>query len=127
MVNKRLFLVILILVFISSFVFATDDYLVYPYSKTLDVISDVTQYTSLIAPAFIAIASNSLNDSIKLSVAYGTTILLTYATRTIVKETVVRNRPYTTFGDFHGDYNKSFFSGHSCFSICLCCFYSNCF
>ncbi|MFA7671405.1 MAG: phosphatase PAP2 family protein [Sphaerochaetaceae bacterium] len=122
MKTLRIVVVLLLLAVLVTPLYS-ESLFVYPYNKTLDIISDVTQYTSLLLPLSLAFVSDS-TSYLELSLMYGSTVLLTYGSRTLLKAVVDRNRPYTNFDDYpiKDDNNKSFPSGHTAFAFASAAF-----
>lgn len=93
---------------------AFDRVLMFPYSEPLSVASDVTQYLSLLSPVMFACAAPS-SDWFDIALMYAGASALSFGTRTVLKATVVRERPYQYFSDppSEADHDQSFPSGHS--------------
>ncbi len=92
-----------------------DSVLMFPYSAPLSITSDVTQYISILTPAAFALVA-APSEWLEISLLYGTSALLSFGTRTLLKKTIERIRPYM-YGsnppEDAEDYNESFPSGHS--------------
>ncbi len=96
-----------------------DSVLMFPYSEPLSITSDVTQYISFFAPAAFAFVAPP-SEWLEISLLYGTSALLSFGTRTLMKKTIERIRPYEYFPDSpeqppmgEDDHDESFPSGHS--------------
>ena len=75
-----------------------DSKLMFPYSEPLSITSDVTQYISFFAPAAFAFVAPP-SEWLEISLLYGTSALLSFGTRTLMKKTIERIRPYEYFPD----------------------------
>jgi undecaprenyl-diphosphatase len=92
-----------------------DSLLMFPYSEPLSITSDMTQYISFFTPAAFALVAPP-SEGLEISLLYGTSALLSFGTRTLMKKTIERIRPYMYDSNPPGDmedYNESFPSGHS--------------
>lgn len=95
-----------------------DRAMMFPYRESLDRASDYTQYASLLVPGVFALATPS-SEWPGIVAMYAGSAVLSFATRTVLKATIDRNRPYMYFNDppleaiGNGDYLDSFPSGHS--------------
>lgn len=96
-----------------------DRTLMFPYSDPLAFTSDVTQYLSFFSPAMFAFVAPR-DEWLEISLLYGSSALLSFGTRTILKNTIERDRPYKYFPGspdyppmLEPDHNQSFPSGHS--------------
>ncbi|MDD3941332.1 MAG: phosphatase PAP2 family protein [Sphaerochaetaceae bacterium] len=103
----------------SSEVPPFDRALMFPYSKPLSLVSDVTQSISVLAPALFALAAPT-SDWVGIAMLYGASSVLSFGTRTLLKSTIDRSRPYTyavdpptapPIGEY--DHDRSFPSGHT--------------
>jgi len=95
-----------------------DRALMFSYSEPLDVASDFTQYAAFLSPSVFALAA-PIEDWLGIGAMYAGSALMSYATRTLLKATIDRDRPYMYFDDppasriADGDYDDSFPSGHA--------------
>ena len=97
-----------------------DRLFLYPYSEPLSIASDVTQYVSLLTPAIFSLTAPA-SHWLEISALYATSAILSFGTRTAVKQAVERNRPYMydqdslsgNVEDLLADGLDSFPSGHS--------------
>lgn len=96
-----------------------DSVLMFPYAPSLSTVSDVTQYLAFFAPAVLAFAGDT-SEWLELSLLFGTSAILSFGTRTLMKSMIYRPRPYRYFPDspehppvWEDDHNQSFPSGHS--------------
>lgn len=92
-----------------------DSMLMFPYSEPLSITSDVTQYISFFTPAAFAFVAPP-SEWLEISLLYGTSALLSFGTRTLMKKSIERIRPYMYEPNPPADmddYNESFPSGHS--------------
>jgi undecaprenyl-diphosphatase len=97
---------------------AFDRPLMFSYSKTMDTVSDFTQYASFLAPAaFLFDASK--DDYLGIGIMYGSSTALALGARYGLKAVFDRERPYMYFADppaeliASGDNLDSFPSGHT--------------
>lgn len=125
-VNRCVILLILVCIIAMQPLGATpsdvncfDRVLMFPYSYPLSTISDVTQYIAFFSPALLALAEEP-PQWLGLSLLYGTTAVFSFGTRTLMKATIDRARPYTYFPGSpqqspagEDDHSQSFPSGHS--------------
>ena len=87
----------------------------FPYSKELDTAGDITSALSLAAPALLFIDAPS-SDYLTIATSWGATMLTSYGTRTLLKHTIDRERPYVgqpSRPQDTSDDNDSFPSGHT--------------
>jgi undecaprenyl-diphosphatase len=93
---------------------AFDRGLMFPYSKGLDVTSDVFQYLTIAAPFALA-AVTPKSDWLGLTLMYAESAALVFGASTLVKLLVERDRPYTYFDGAPdaNNANQSFFSRHT--------------
>lgn len=94
-----------------------DEPFIFPYNETISLASDITSGLTLMAPTAFFFAAPS-SDWLKIGLTYGPTVLASYSVRTILKNTIVRPRPYQLPGHLDprpdpSDDNQSFPSGHT--------------
>ncbi|MDR2447662.1 MAG: phosphatase PAP2 family protein [Treponema sp.] len=95
---------------------AFDRSLMFPYNKPLDLTSDFGVYGLLALPA-LSLAGNFTDKEALLtySVMYAEAVLLTFGTKELLKNAIIRFRPYTYAGGvpagLEDDYYNSFPSG----------------
>ncbi|MDR0374674.1 MAG: phosphatase PAP2 family protein [Treponema sp.] len=95
---------------------AFDRGLMFPYSKPLDLISDFGVYGLLALPA-LSLAGNFTDKGALLtySIMYTEAVLLTFGTKELLKNAIIRFRPYIYAGGvpagLENDYYNSFPSG----------------
>jgi undecaprenyl-diphosphatase len=100
----------------KSRVNAFDRSLMFPYNKPLDIISDFGVYGMLALPA-LSLAGNFTDKDALLtySIMYAEALLLTFGTKELLKNAIIRFRPYTYAGGvpagLEDDYYNSFPSG----------------
>lgn len=89
-----------------------------PYSASLDLASDFTQYTAILTPTIFLLAAPS-HDWPKLGLLYAGSIAASLGTGEIMKYAIHRDRPYMYYDDppqkfiDNNDYRMSFPSNHS--------------
>ena len=114
MIKKILLTLIIFIVLIPSlFAFR------FEYNKSLDTISDVTQYISVGLPATLLFEADR-SEYLTIGLSYAATIGTSFGVRTILKEVIDRDRPYVGFPDPpppSSDDQKSFPSGHALFTF----------
>ncbi len=91
----------------------------FSYNKELDTIGDITSALSLAAPALLFIDAPS-GDYLTIATSWGATMLTSYGTRTLLKHTIDRERPYVGQPSRPTDTsedNDSFPSGHTLMSF----------
>jgi len=97
---------------------AFDRALMFPYSRGLDVASDVTQYAAFLMPAVFLLAA-PVEDYPEVGLMYAGSSALALGARFGMKAAFERDRPYMYFDasslgpDQIEDSNKSFPSGHT--------------
>lgn len=98
-----------------------DRFFMQPYSKTFDDIGTITQFASLLTPALLMAAP--MEEWCTIGVMYAESVFLSYGLKELAKNLVNRPRPYMYFDGApekdieEGDWNKSFFSGHTTLSF----------
>ena len=98
-----------------------DRFFMQPYSKTFDDIGTITQFASLLTPAVLMAAP--MEEWCTIGVMYAESVFLSYGLKELAKNLVNRPRPYMYFDGApekdieEGDWNKSFFSGHTTLSF----------
>lgn len=108
------------LLFVSAPLLATnwfDEQFVFPYNENLSLVSDITSALSMVAPATFLFAAPS-SDWVEVGLSYAPTLLASYAVRTVMKNTITRQRPYqlpghSDLGTDPSDHDASFPSGHT--------------
>lgn len=95
-----------------------DRSLMFSYSEPLDAASDYTQYAAFLTPSVFALAAPT-EDWLGIGAMYAGSALMSFATGTLLKAVIERERPYMYFDDppaaaiADGDYIDSFPSRHS--------------
>ncbi|MDY0288487.1 MAG: phosphatase PAP2 family protein [Sphaerochaeta sp.] len=116
----KLLILLSILWMASSSLFAEnsfDEQFIFPYNEGISLASDITSALTMVAPsAFLFLAPSS--DWVGIGLTYGSTLLASYAVRTLLKDTIARPRPYQVPGHIDlrpdpSDHNQSFPSGHT--------------
>ncbi len=117
----RLLILLSLLWIVSSPLFAEnsfDEQFIFPYNETLSLVSDITSALTMLAPgAFLFVAPSS--DWVGLGLTYAPTVIASYAVRTVLKNTISRERPYMLAGNTDpypsdtSEKNQSFPSGHT--------------
>jgi undecaprenyl-diphosphatase len=107
-----------------------DRALLFPYSKSLDLASDISQYAAFTSPgAFLFVAPKS--DYAETALMYAGSSLLAFGAASLFKATVPRDRPYMYFESppsqaaVEGD--ESFPSRHSAIAFSAAAFSSTLF
>lgn len=92
-----------------------DRWSAFPYSKPLDITSDILQYASFLLPAVLF--TTDMDQWITIGVMYAESALLSYGLKNFGKAAVTRYRPYNYFTGApvteDNDFQKSFPSGHT--------------
>lgn len=91
----------------------------FSYNKDLDIAGDITSALSLATPAVLFIDAPS-SDYLTIASSWGATMLTSYGTRTLLKHTIDRERPYVDQPSRPADTsedNDSFPSGHTLMSF----------
>ncbi len=114
-------ILVLLIVCISSPLFADnwfDEQFSSPYNEALSITSDITSIATVLAPGAFLFAAPS-SDWVEIGLIYVPTTLASYAVRTVLKNTITRQRPYMLPG-YGGDLpldlsdgDDSFPSGHT--------------
>jgi len=95
-----------------------DEQFIYTYNENISLASDITSALTMVAPATFLFAAPS-SDWVEVGLTYGTTLLASYAVRTVLKNTISRQRPYLLSGNDTlqpsntSDFYQSFPSGHT--------------
>ncbi|MDX9826627.1 MAG: phosphatase PAP2 family protein [Spirochaetia bacterium] len=133
-------LIITLLVLLAPSIFAQplsptdvnpiDRGLLFPYSKGLDIASDITQYAAFASPAtFLFVVPKA--DYVETALMYAGSSLLAFGAGSLIKALVPRDRPYMYFDSppaqaaIEGD--ESFPSRHSCIAFSAAGFTSTLF
>ena len=108
-------------IFIKDDINPVDRFFMQPYSKTFDDIGTITQFASLLTPAVLMAAP--MEEWCTIGVMYAESVFFSYGLKELAKNLVNRPRPYMYFEGApekdiaEGDWNKSFFSGHTTLSF----------
>ncbi len=108
-------------IFLQNDVNQIDRFFMQPYSKTFDDIGTITQFASLLTPAVLM--ATPMEEWCTIGTMYAESVFLSYGLKELAKNLVNRPRPYMYFEDApekdieEGDWNKSFFSGHTTLSF----------
>ena len=101
---------------------AFDRHFMYEHNKPLDITSDIALY-GLIGMPVLSLVGNIKDGNAwaTYGVMYAESVLLTFGTCELLKNSIVRYRPYCYFGDVpsekDSDYYKSFPSRHTAFAF----------
>jgi len=109
-----------------------DRFLMFSYDKTLDMISDYGVYSMLVLPIVSVIGNaNDINTWLTYGIMYTEAFLLTFGTKDLLKNVIIRYRPYMYEGgipDGRGnDYYNSFPSGSTSLAFLSATFFSTTF
>jgi len=109
-----------------------DRLLMFPYNKTLDIISDYGVYGMLILPVVSVIGNgNDINTWLTYGIMYTEAFLLTFGTKDLMKNAIIRYRPYMYEGGVpkgqENDYYNSFPSGSTSLAFLSATFLSTTF
>lgn len=105
-------------------IFQPDRSAMFEYSASMDSICDILFYSSLLLPASTLISAD-LEGALEVGVMFFEAMALTWGTKDIIKNSVVRYRPYTYFSaPVDDDYMDSFPSGHTAASFAVSSFTS---
>ncbi len=119
--TRKLGIFLIIFIAVSSPLLAInwlDERAIYPYNENLSLASDLTLGLTMSAPASFLFASPA-SDWVETGLSYGVTSLASYSMRTVLKNTISRQRPYllpdndATQPADTSDSNQSFPSGHT--------------
>jgi len=91
----------------------------FPYSRHLDTAGDITSALSLAVPAILFVEAPS-SQYLTIATSWGATMLTSYGTRTLLKRTIDRERPYVgqlPRPESHDEDHDSFPSGHTLMSF----------
>lgn len=97
-----------------------------PYSKMLDYGGTALEIVTILAPSVMFMAP--VEDYWKIGIEYTETLLLAFGVKELAKHLVNRARPYMYFENpplnhiLDGDWNNSFFSGHTTLSFAAASF-----
>ena len=98
-----------------------DRFFMQSYSSSLDKAGTVFQFASLLTPAVLM--ATPMEEWCTIGVMYAESVFLSYGLKELAKNLVNRPRPYMYFDGApekdieEGDWNKSFFSGHTTLSF----------
>ena len=126
---KRLTVIVLTILIISSCLFALDPsdinsfdrMLMNNYDRVKDNAATVLEIAALASPAVLL--SQGSDQYVTIGLMYAETLALTWGTTEIIKHLVERPRPYMYYDGYpqqkvdSGDWNKSFPSGHTSMSF----------
>jgi membrane-associated phospholipid phosphatase len=109
-----------------------DRSLMFSYNKSLDVISDYGVYGMLILPIVSVIGNgNDINAWLTYGIMYTEAFLLTFGTKDLLKNAIIRYRPYMYEGGVpagqENDYYNSFPSGSTSLAFLSATFLSTTF
>ena len=108
-------------IFLKDDINPLDRFFMQPYSSTFDKIGTITQFASLLTPAVLMAAP--MEEWCTIGTMYAESVFLSYGLKELAKNLVNRPRPYMYFEGApekdieEGDWNKSFFSGHTTLSF----------
>ncbi len=103
-------------------VFSPDRYAVFPYNSGADLSSDILFAGSLLFPA-VLVAGQEWGIIIETGAMLMESMILTHATKEIIKDMVLRYRPYTYYAaPLDDEYTNSFPSGHTALTFAVCSF-----
>jgi membrane-associated phospholipid phosphatase len=119
-------------VFNPNAINAFDRAVMFPYHKNIDTLSQIGAYGLLILPAVSLIGNiTDLNAVATYGVMYAEAFLLTYGTKEMLKNAIIRYRPYCYYGDIPSgketDYDDSFPSGHTSLAFMSAGFFTSTF
>ena len=126
---KRLTVIVLTILIISSCLFALDPsdinsfdrMLMNNYDRVKDNAATVLEIAALASPAVLL--SQGSDQYVTIGLMYAETLALTWGTTEIIKHLVERPRPYMYYDGYpqqkvdSGDWNRSFPSGHTSMSF----------
>ena len=109
-----------------------DRSLMFSYNKSLDIISDYGVYGMLILPIVSVIGNgNDINAWLTYGIMYSEAFLLTFGTKDLLKNTIIRYRPYMyeegVPAGKENDYYNSFPSGSTSLAFLSATFLSTTF
>lgn len=108
--------------------FGFDKMLMQPYSKPLDKLGDIFQYSTILLPSILM--CRDFEDWLPIGIMYGEVLLWTYGFKELLKPLVSRPRPFMYFDNppkefiDDGDWARSFPSAHSAASFASATFLS---
>jgi len=111
---------------------AFDRGLIFRFNKPLDITSTIAVYGMMALPV-LSVGANIKNADVWLSygIMYAESVLLVFSTTEILKNSIMRYRPYFYFGEIPGgqgsEYYKSFPSRHTAFAFMSAGFLSSTF
>jgi membrane-associated phospholipid phosphatase len=106
--------------------------IMFSYNKTLDMVSDYGVYGMLVLPIVSVIGNaNDINTWLTYGIMYSEAFLLTYGTKDLLKNAIIRYRPYMYDGGVpagqEDDYYNSFPSGSTSLAFLSATFLSTTF
>jgi undecaprenyl-diphosphatase len=109
-----------------------DQALMFPYNKTVDIISDYAVYSLLALPALSVIGNiHDNNTLLTYGIMYTEAFLLTSGTKELLKKSIIRYRPYMYEDGLpdgkEDDYYNSFPSGSTAYAFLGATFLSTTF
>jgi membrane-associated phospholipid phosphatase len=109
-----------------------DRYLMFSYNKPLDLFSDYTPYGLALLPVISIIPNMQYaNTLLTYGIMYGESLLLLYGTERLLKNSIIRFRPYMYAGGVpagkENDYYNSFPSAATAFAFLSAAFLSTTF
>lgn len=105
-----------------------DSLLMFGYSSKLNTVANIFEVTSLLSASILL--TTGLNEWFTIGTMYAETMLLAYGSKELAKAVVNRPRPYmysynvSIDGIMNGDWNCSFFSGHTTMAFASAAFTS---
>jgi membrane-associated phospholipid phosphatase len=99
-----------------------DRSLMSPYNKPMDIVSNYGVYSLLLLPVFSVIPNiRNTNTLLTYGIMYGEAFLLTMGTKELLKNAIIRYRPYMYDGSIpdglEDDYYNSFPSGSTAYAF----------
>lgn len=113
-------LLFIFLIFMASPLAATnwfDEKFIFPYDENISLASDITSALTMVAPGAFLFAAPA-SDWVEVGLTYAPTVLASYSVRTLLKNTIARERPYQLPDHIDlrpdpEDDDQSFPSGHT--------------
>jgi membrane-associated phospholipid phosphatase len=109
-----------------------DSSLMFSYNKPLDMISDYGVYAMVVLPVLSVLGNaNDINAWLTYGIMYTETFFLTFGTENLLKNAIIRYRPYMYEGEIpagqENDYYNSFPSGSTSLAFMSATFLSTTF